>query len=163
MKLALVFMLLALLASCTFQQQQSKYKWMLPVLSPIYAPKTFLFESDEWTDPSAGADEMDVKDWSLVQPRRAVEDRLVNNVPGQRFFGALRPFANGGGFNPWYLNTVVTTTTIWSTVLSATITTCIPSAQFVAAALNAGLNTCNRKKRFAVEPAMSLAPTSAQT
>lgn len=154
----LSFLLIGLMAAYSIQQQNDR--WLLPVLSHYYVPRTFAqpaAEEDWRIHPDAAADDVQEDLTTYVQPRRASKPGQ-NGLNHRVFFGGLaNPFLSAAS-NPYlfqysrlYSSTVFTTSTVTSTILTATVTTCIPSAQFVPASLAAGINSCQRRRRMAVD------------
>jgi len=155
MKLTLLFIAItaSLMASGSHQQQQNN-RWLLAGRLPNYfLPRMFFYPPENgWMNTEEDESEIQEEDWSLIQPRNGIKNNnKVFPQENRLFFGAFRPplpAMNGGGGISWYgYNTFITTTTISSTILSASITTCIPVNQFATSSIAAGLTTCARKRR----------------
>lgn len=153
MKLTLLFIAItaSLMASESHQQQQNN-RWLLAGRLPNYfLPRMFFYPPENgWMNTEEDESDIQEEDWPLIQPRNGIKNNKVLPQENRLFFGAFRPPSQSmidDGI-PWYgYNTFITTTTISSTILSASITTCIPVTQFATSSVAAGLTTCARKKR----------------
>ena len=143
MKVTLGILAALVVVSWSSQEQQTSGGWqLLPVLSQhYYLPRTFFRQNppDNWRIDPAAEEEADEDDW---QPRRAIKP----GQPNHRFFFGANPFLFPT--RPLFFTTVYSTSTVSSWITTATVTTCIPSAQFPAASLAAGINTCQRRRRL---------------